>query len=112
MTKLSKTAALREAQAACGRPIRRSSTDYVCYVPYYDDRTDGPSAELQADSHPKIVMHRAHKVASIALALMGLTDTNEERIEAEEAMMMATNWGTVPAKHLVEAAIKRLSAKA
>lgn len=112
MSRLSKTAALREAQAACGTPIRRSSTDYVCYVPYYDSDPSGPSTELQANSYPKIIAARAHKVASIALAIMGLTETNEARIEAEEAMMMATNWGTVPAKRLVEAAIKRLSTKA
>ena len=69
---MSKTAALKAPQAACGGIIRRSSTDYVCFVPYYDAKPDGPSTELQADSYPKAVAMRARRVADIALALMGL----------------------------------------
>lgn len=69
---LSKTAALKAAQAACGRIIRRSSTDYVFAVPYYDAKPDGPSTELQADSYPKAVAMRARRVADITLTLMGL----------------------------------------
>jgi hypothetical protein len=105
---LSKTAALREAQGACGKPIRRSSTDYVCYVPY--DRIDGPSTELQANSYPSIVAHRARKVARLALVLMGAIKTEEDDIDAECAMEAACEWGngSAAASCLVEAAVESL----
>lgn len=108
-TKLSKTAALREAQAACGKIIRRSSTDYVCYVPYYDTDISGPSTELQADSYPKLVAHRARKVAHIAIELMGVCANEEQRIDADWGMEKATNWGTISARALVDAALAELT---
>lgn len=105
MSNLSKTAAIREAQRACGRPIRRSSTDYVCYVPYYDTDISGPSTELQADSYPKLVAYRARKVAHIALELMGACASEDERIDAECAMDRACQWGSISARELVDAAL-------
>lgn len=98
---LSKTAALRIAQDACGSIIRRSGTDYVCYVPYYDDKCDGPSTELQADSYTKIVQRRATKVATIALNLMGV---EEAAFKADYTVY--NGWGSMSAKSIVEAVIK------
>lgn len=70
-TPLSKTAALKAAQAACGSIYRRSSTDYVCLVPYYDTKPRGPSTELQASDYWRCRAARTRRVATIALALMG-----------------------------------------
>jgi len=110
---MSKTAALRAAQEACGRITRRSSTDYVCYVPYYDDKLDGPSTELQASTYPQLVAHRARKVARIAAGLMGLVpDSDKEAwIDLECAFEDAERCGTKPAKELLEAGIKAMRAR-
>lgn len=69
---MSKTAALKAAQAACGSIRRRSATDYVCYVPYYDTKPRGPSTEVQASDYWKCRAARTRRVAEIALALMGV----------------------------------------
>lgn len=73
--KMSKTAALKAAQNAVSKVIRRSSTDYVVYAPYYSDKPNGPSTELQASTYPQAVIMRSEKVADIALSLMGVYDT-------------------------------------
>lgn len=101
---LSKTAALKAAQAACGRIIRRSSTDYVCFVPYYDAKPDGPSTELQADSYPKAVAMRARKVADIALTLMGLTWAGWWEEERAQAL-----FGETSARGIVERVLAELA---
>jgi hypothetical protein len=99
---LSKTAALRAAQAACGRIIRRSSTDYVCYVPFYDTRPDGPSTELQASDYWKCRARRTHKVAHIALALMGIDDAD---YQIERAAAVA---GETTARGILERALMEI----
>lgn len=105
----SKTAALKAAQEACGRVHRRSATDYVCMVPFYDNNLSGPSTELQADSYPKCRAWRTRKVARIALHLMGAIKTNEDYIAAEGAFETACRWGSVPARALLDAALAELS---
>lgn len=105
---MSKTAALKAAQAACGRIHRRSRTDYVCFVPYYDQRPDGPSTELQADSYAKAAVMRARRVADIALALMGVTQA-AGRWEVERAQFW---FGETSAKGIVDRVLEELSADA
>ncbi len=105
---MSKTAALKAAQAACGRIHRRSRTDYVCFVPYYDQRPDGPSAELQADSYAKAAVMRARRVADIALALMGVTQA-AGWWEVERAQFW---FGETSAKGIVDRVLEELSADA
>lgn len=104
---MSKTAALKAAQAACGRVHRRSGTDYVCFVPYYD-RVDGPSTELQADSRPKCVAWRSRKVARLALHLMGRIRTDDHAFTVECAFEEACRWGSVPARELLAVALEHL----
>lgn len=70
-TTISKTAAIKAARHAVGSIIRRSSTDYVIYAPYYDADPSGPSTELKASTYPQARQRRTQKVADVALALMG-----------------------------------------
>lgn len=99
---MSKTAALKAAQAACGRIIRRSSTDYVCYVPFYDTRPDGPSTELQASDYWKCRAWRTRKVARIALALMGIDDPDYQIEHAAEVA------GETTARGILERALMEI----
>jgi len=102
--RMSKTAALKAAQAACGRIIRRSRTDYVCFVPYYDQKPDGPSTELQADSYPKAVAMRARRVADIALALMGLEWAGPWEVERTQVW-----FGETSARGIVDRVLAELA---
>lgn len=70
-TTMSKTAAIKAARKAVGHIIRRSSSDYVIYAPYYDAQLDGPSTELQANTYPQAMLRRTQKVADVALEQMG-----------------------------------------
>ena len=81
---MSRTAALRQAQACIGGITRRSGTDYVYFAPYYATKPNGPSTECQADSYPKAVASRARHVAEIALVLIGYSGQ-----DASEAAYMA-----------------------
>lgn len=99
---MSKTAALKAAQAACGSIYRRSSTDYVCFVPFYDDRPDGPSTELQASDYWRCRAWRSRKVAHVALALMGIAnDEHAVEFAAEVA-------GETSARGILERALREL----
>ena len=81
-TTLSKTAAIREARRAVGRPIRVSSTSYQVYGPYRASEPEGPSTQQSYDSYPKAALGRAVWVAEVALAMMGrLTDEAHWAIE-------------------------------
>lgn len=71
---ISKTAAIRQARRVVSMPVRRSSTDYVVYAPYYDAQPDGPGTELQAASYPMILAMRTRKCACVALSIMGRMD--------------------------------------
>jgi len=100
MSKMSKTAALREAQIIVGRPIRESATSYVVMTPAYPNKPYGPTRELRADSYPKIVTKRAVRVAETALTLMG-----EDEATVDEVQYLLHCKGPMSAKSLVEAAI-------
>jgi hypothetical protein len=81
-TTLSKTAAIREARRAVGRPIRVSSTSYQVYGPYRASEPNGPSTQHNYDSYPKALAGRTVWVARVAVALMGrLTDDASMAIE-------------------------------
>lgn len=99
MRTMTKTAAIKTAQSACGSIIRRSSTDYICMVPYRDDKIDGPSTEMQASTYPQIRARRAVKVARIALYLMGKADL------IEDAEYTAYQSGIGNAKRIVDVVI-------
>lgn len=108
---MSKTAALKAAQAACGSIYRRSSTDYVCNVPYYD-RPDGPSTELQASDYWRCRAARSRVVASIALALMGYERTPRDDYQAEAEIEAAINYHhETTARGIVERVIANMEAK-
>lgn len=105
---LSKTAALRAAQSACGRIIRRSSTDYVCYVPFYD-RPGGPTTELQASDYWKCRLWRTRRVASRALVLMGYDRSADDFALEWEIERAVTYVGATNAKEIVEAVVESMS---
>jgi len=89
---MKKTAALRAAQLAVGRP-HGHGTSWVLYHPYYDDRLDGPSTEMRDSSYHSLVQGRAKRVAELALALMGVKDTayqiyNSEPMSARDYVDM------------------------
>lgn len=71
MSKTTKTAAIREAQSAVGRPAG-SGSSWRFYGPYYVSNPSGPSTEIRASSYSAIVGKRAKYVASVALALLGV----------------------------------------
>lgn len=89
---MSKTAALKAAQAACGSIYRRSSTDYVCYVPFYDTKPDGPTTELQSYDYWRCRAARTRRVASIALALMGYDRRAADDYAVEAAIEGAVHY--------------------
>lgn len=101
---LSKTAALKAAQAACGSICRRSSTDYVCYVPFYDTKPHGPSTELQASDYWRCRAARTRRVATIALALMGVD--GDEGWEIERAVCLH---GETTARGIVDRVLAELA---
>ena len=70
---MSKTAALRAAQAAVGRP-HGHGTSWCLYHPWHDDKLNGPSTEMRASSYAVLKQARAQRVAELALALMGVKD--------------------------------------
>lgn len=107
---MSKTAALKAAQAACGSIHRRSSTDYVCYVPYYDAKLDGPSTEIGADSYAKCLAFRTRTVATIALALMGYERIARDDYQVEAEIEAAVHYETT-AKGIVERVIANMGGK-
>lgn len=109
MTAMSKTAALKAAQAACGSIIRRSGTDYVCYVPYYTTQIDGPSTEIQAYSYPRAVNARARVVAEIALHLMG--QWRSEEYETDSLIEAASHAGHASAKAMLDYVLERQEVK-
>lgn len=69
MTKMSKTAAIREATGYVS--IAGSGTSYHIYGPYRCDNPRGPSTEATADSYSKALRIRTAWRAQIALAMMG-----------------------------------------
>jgi len=95
-TTMSKIAAIKAARKAVGHIIRRSSSDYVIYAPYYNAQPVGPSTELQASSFPQAVLRRTQKNADVALALMG----------HDRALVQAGEDGTT-VEQLVAAGIKQ-----
>jgi len=68
---MTKTAALRAAQDAVSRPIG-SGTSWCIYTPYRVGDLRGPTTEVRANSYDKIVRIRANRVATHAIALMGI----------------------------------------
>ena len=105
---MSKTAALKAAQAACGRIIRRSSTDYVCYVPFYD-RPGGPTRELQASDFWKCRLWRTRRVASIALCLMGYERSADDFALEWEIERAVSHVGATSAKAIIETVVKAMN---
>jgi len=71
--KISKTAALRAAQNAVGRPVGHG-TNWCFYGPYRVSDPYGPITEVRANSYTKIVQKRANCVASVAIAMMGVAE--------------------------------------
>ena len=68
---LSKTQAIKAAQKACGRPIRRGHTDFVMYLPHCTTKPEGPDTEVRATSYQMAMTIRTGYVAEIALHFMG-----------------------------------------
>ena len=72
---MTKTAALRAAQAAVGRP-HGHGTSWCLYHPWNDNNIAGPSTEMRGSSYAALRQARAERVAELALALMGVKDAN------------------------------------
>jgi hypothetical protein len=70
-TNMTKTKALHIAQKAVCKPIRCSSSSYILYGPYYNDKPTGPTTEINCGSYQKAVQRRTEWVATIALSLLG-----------------------------------------
>jgi hypothetical protein len=71
MTTMSKSAALKVATNAVGKPIGRG-TSWLFYAPYYADKVDGPSTEYRASSYAMALTRRTQCVVDVALAQMGI----------------------------------------
>lgn len=109
---LSKTAALKAAQAACGSIYRRSNTDYVCTVPLRDDDPHGTRTEIQAYDFWRCRSARSRMVANIALALMGYERTPRDDYQVEAEIEAAINYHhETTAKGIVERVIANMEAK-
>ena len=70
---MKKTAALRAAQSAVGRPFGYG-TSWSLYHPWDDGDITGPSTEMADTSYTALMQRRARRVAGLALALMGVAD--------------------------------------
>lgn len=106
---LSKTAALRAAQNACGSVYRRSGTDFVCMVPYRRDQPSGPTTELQSYSYPRAVRMRSRVVAEITLVLMGAW--RSEEFESDSLIEEASYSGITSASGIVDFVLEHQEAQ-
>ncbi len=102
MKTMSKTAALKAAQKEVSYPMG-SGTSWCIVAPYYNDRPNGPSAEISGNCYSDLLSRRAQKVAEIALCMMSID------ISDAEVDYVVYKYGTMSAKKIVDAVIEMKS---
>ncbi len=99
MKTMSKTAALKAAQKEVSYPMG-SGTSWCIVAPYYNDRPNGPSAEISGNCYSDLLSRRAQEVAEIALCMMGV-----ERPDVAVNYVVHAN-GPMSAKNIVNAVLR------
>jgi hypothetical protein len=75
MSKMTKTAALRAAQDFVSKPAGYRG-EWRVYATFSMTDLHGPSQEIKRNSYAEVLRIRANYVASVALALMGVAETD------------------------------------
>ncbi len=103
MSNMTKTAALRAAQNAVGRPFGHG-TSWGFYSPYSLDNPTGPSTEVRANGYQQAVHRRANRVASLALHMMGVA----QQYDSDPIDWIDQMHGPMSAARFVDEALKAI----
>lgn len=104
--RMTKTAALKEAQKNVGRPIG-GGTSWCFYAPYWVSEPSGRrsevcTTEVRADSYWKAANRRAKRVAELALSMMGV----REKFGVDPVDWVEYTYGPMSAKKFVDEVLK------